>query len=440
MSPGNLAWLYEHPTMKALINIGHGEGYGLPLFEAAYHGLPLITTTWSGQMDFICKPNKKGKQVPRVIKVDYDVKQVQKEAVWDGIIQADSKWAYAKKKYYISALRDCLGKEVHWRKEAEALKNYIRENFTKENLYKQFIQSLHIPDTLQDVDYVFVSDLFKEQYIGGAELSLQALIDSAPTGAHVKFNSANLTTGIVDTFKDATWIFGNISQIPSSDILRHVIDAGIKYHFIEFDYKFCEYRNPGLYQVLEDEVCNYSETDQGKLITEFVNNSIMTHFMSEGQLEVYQTSLSGLNTAKTTVLSSIFDDEFFENIDSLLAADPVKTDAHVVLGSRSWVKGFADSEKWCKENGLEYQVISDLPHAEVLDRLSTAKGIVFKPAGLDTCPRYVIEAKLLGCDLELNENVQHLNEEWFNTDDVNSILSYLRSRREVFWDSVTKNG
>ena len=70
MSRGQLAWLYEHPTMKAMINIGHGEGYGLPLFEAAYHGLPLITLTWSGQMDFICKNNSKGKQVPRVIKVD----------------------------------------------------------------------------------------------------------------------------------------------------------------------------------------------------------------------------------------------------------------------------------------------------------------------------------------------------------------------------------
>jgi len=40
MSPGNLAWLYEHPTMKAMINIGHGEGYGLPLFEAAYMVYP----------------------------------------------------------------------------------------------------------------------------------------------------------------------------------------------------------------------------------------------------------------------------------------------------------------------------------------------------------------------------------------------------------------
>jgi len=45
VSPGELTWLYQHPTMKALINIGHGEGYGLPLFEAAYNGLPLLIVT-----------------------------------------------------------------------------------------------------------------------------------------------------------------------------------------------------------------------------------------------------------------------------------------------------------------------------------------------------------------------------------------------------------
>ena len=142
VSPGNLAWLYEHPTMKAMINIGHGEGYGLPLFEAAYHGLPLITTTWSGQMDFICKPNKKGKQVPRVIKVDYDIKEVQKHAVWNGVIQADSKWAYAKEKYYKSALKDSLEKETHWRNEAETLKNHIHKNFSSEIIYSNFVEEV----------------------------------------------------------------------------------------------------------------------------------------------------------------------------------------------------------------------------------------------------------------------------------------------------------
>ena len=137
-----LTWLYTHPTMKALINIGHGEGFGLPLFEAAHNGLPLITTAWSGQLDFICKPNKKNKLIPRIIKVDYDVKPVQKEAVWPGIIQEDSMWAFAREKSFKRALNDCLDKEAHYRNEAAALQSHILNTFTQEKMYKQFVDSV----------------------------------------------------------------------------------------------------------------------------------------------------------------------------------------------------------------------------------------------------------------------------------------------------------
>lgn len=145
VTPGHLTWLYTHPTMKALINIGHGEGFGLPLFEAAYNGLPLITLTWSGQMDFMCTTNKKGKQVPRVIKVDYDLKPVQKEAVWEHVIEAESMWAYAKENSYKRALRESLEKEKHYKKEATVLRNHIRRNFVAEDLYKQFVSYIYDP-------------------------------------------------------------------------------------------------------------------------------------------------------------------------------------------------------------------------------------------------------------------------------------------------------
>jgi glycosyltransferase involved in cell wall biosynthesis len=137
-----LAWLYEHPTMKALINIGHGEGFGLPLFEAVCHGLPVITVTWSGQSDFISKPNKKGKLVPRVIKVDYNLDQIQPECVWPGVLIAESKWAYAKESSYKRALRDCLEKEVHWRKEAETLRKHALETFAAEKQYELFVDEI----------------------------------------------------------------------------------------------------------------------------------------------------------------------------------------------------------------------------------------------------------------------------------------------------------
>ena len=93
-------------------------------------------------MDFITKPNKKGKQVPRVLKVDYDVLPVQQEAVWDGIIQKDSSWAFAKEASFKRALDECLEKETHWKKEATTLMNHVLANFTDEKIYNDFIEAV----------------------------------------------------------------------------------------------------------------------------------------------------------------------------------------------------------------------------------------------------------------------------------------------------------
>jgi len=143
LTSGQLTWLYQHDSMKALINIAHGEGYGLPLFEAAYNGLPLITVTWSGQMDFICKPNKKGKRVPLVARVDYDLKEVQPEAVWDGVVTKESQWAYAKEASYKRALSEVLQKEKHFKDKAKTLQKYIIANFTEEKIYHQFVEAAY---------------------------------------------------------------------------------------------------------------------------------------------------------------------------------------------------------------------------------------------------------------------------------------------------------
>jgi glycosyltransferase involved in cell wall biosynthesis len=48
----------------------------------------------------------------------------------------------------------------------------------------------------------------------------------------------------------------------------------------------------------------------------------------------------------------------------------------------------------------------------------------------------VIEAKLLGCKLELNDNVQHAKEIWFDSDDEFDTLAYLFAARERFWNGV----
>ena len=43
LSEGQMRALYEHDKVKCLVNIAHGEGFGLPLFEAARCALPIVT-------------------------------------------------------------------------------------------------------------------------------------------------------------------------------------------------------------------------------------------------------------------------------------------------------------------------------------------------------------------------------------------------------------
>jgi glycosyltransferase involved in cell wall biosynthesis len=139
VTPGQLKWLYTHPSMKALINIAHGEGFGLPLFEAAQNGLPLITVTWGGQLDFVCRSNKKGKAVPHVIGVDYSISPVQDSAVWEGVIEKDAMWCFARETAYKRALQEALSKEDHHRQRATLLQKTIAKNFASEVLYEQFV-------------------------------------------------------------------------------------------------------------------------------------------------------------------------------------------------------------------------------------------------------------------------------------------------------------
>ena len=112
-----------------------------------------------------------------------------------------------------------------------------------------------------------------------------------------------------------------------------------------------------------------------------------------------------------------------------------KNNEWIILKSDSWVKGMKDCITFAKENDLSYKLVGGVPHTEMLKILSESKGLIFLPKGGDTCPRLVIEAYLLGCDLELNKNVMHKDEAWFikTRDDC---IEYLLSRADFFWNVV----
>jgi glycosyltransferase involved in cell wall biosynthesis len=45
--------LYNHPKVKAHVSFTRGEGFGRPLLEASISAKPVITSNWSGHLDFL---------------------------------------------------------------------------------------------------------------------------------------------------------------------------------------------------------------------------------------------------------------------------------------------------------------------------------------------------------------------------------------------------
>lgn len=286
----------------------------------------------------------------------------------------------------------------------------------------------------EDCEVVFVADMFKEDYVGGAELTTEALIEASPFKVF-KIHSKDVTLTNLEQGHEKYWVFGNFANL-NKDMIPTIV-ANMNYSILEYDYKFCKYRSPEKHELAEKIPCNCPEEVHGKIISSFMYGAKSLWWMSEKQEKLYTQHFPFLKERENWVLSSVFDEAFFIALKMLRTKyENTERKGWVVLGSPSWIKGAAAAEKWCKDNNKEYEVVWGISYDQVLEKLAQAEGFVYLPEGGDTCPRMVIEAKLLGCKLHLNENVQHKDELWFNTDEMLDTESYLYGAKTKFWNSI----
>ncbi|MAI57375.1 MAG: hypothetical protein CML56_00045 [Rhodobacteraceae bacterium] len=145
MSDAEMHSLYAHPQIKALVALPHGEGFGLPLFEAAYSGIPVIATGWSGQLDYLVDENNK----EQFYNVSYDIQHVQKEAVWDTVLMKEAMWAYPRESSAKTQMRRCYEDVQNNYGFAATSCEYassLNERFSEEKMLSLFADAVEKPD------------------------------------------------------------------------------------------------------------------------------------------------------------------------------------------------------------------------------------------------------------------------------------------------------
>ena len=130
LTPAEISSLYTHPKASCFVSLTRGEGFGLPLLEAAASGLPIIATEWSGHLDFL----KYGRFIP----IHYKLKNVPQARLDDRIFVKDTKWAEPlendfKKK--VKKFRNNYEIPGQW---AKNLMEPIREKFSHKAICKSY--------------------------------------------------------------------------------------------------------------------------------------------------------------------------------------------------------------------------------------------------------------------------------------------------------------
>jgi len=134
MNPDEIAGLYKEKSVKALVSATRGEGFGLPLLEAAACDLPVIATNWSGHLDFL--------NSQKWLKIDYELMQIPDKRCDQHIFMKGSRWAEPNEESFKSTVRRFRKKPQKPQQWAKALGVDVRNSFSHESICKQYDEAV----------------------------------------------------------------------------------------------------------------------------------------------------------------------------------------------------------------------------------------------------------------------------------------------------------
>ena len=126
--------LYNHPKIKSMVSLTHGEGFGRPLLESTMVGLPVIASNWSGQTDFLDTDNS--------LLLPGSLKQVPKSVVWKDIIIEESKWFVVDETSVYKTFNYCFTEYKNVKDKANKLMKINREKFSLDKMTDKLVEIL----------------------------------------------------------------------------------------------------------------------------------------------------------------------------------------------------------------------------------------------------------------------------------------------------------
>jgi glycosyltransferase involved in cell wall biosynthesis len=124
-----MAALYHHPKVKAMLSFAKGEGYGRPLAEFAVTGKPILVSNWSGHLDFLPKEH--------TVLLDGQLTNVDESAA-DQFLMKEAQWFTVNYSNAANKMHDVYKNYKTYLDQSKGLTDNIVNKFSLEKMNKQF--------------------------------------------------------------------------------------------------------------------------------------------------------------------------------------------------------------------------------------------------------------------------------------------------------------
>jgi len=274
-------------------------------------------------------------------------------------------------------------------------------------------------------NYIFIADYFLEDFRGGAEFVNNELIELLREGGHkvVTIRCQDLTPKYVIENNDKFFILSNFMRLnlrAKEEILK------VNYVLYEHDHKYTINRNPAAFPGLK--------VPTQQLVNEalYINANIVYC-----QSLIHKKAIES-NIPKSRVISlgsSLWTKDFLDKVSNI---DILKTKKAAIIQDSNPIKQQGKSEEFCKENNIEYDLITADSPLHLARKLSQYEFLVFFPKVLETFSRVAVEAKMVGCKIYTNNLLGAASEPWF-TEDRETILEEMKAARKKTYESFTNS-
>lgn len=122
--------LYKDERIKCFVSLTRGEGFGLPMLEAAVAGLPVMATNWSAHTEFL--------NYGKWIKLDFDLKEINENKIDSNIFVKGARWAEVQESDFKKKLRKFYESSAIPKSNAVNLSNFLKKTHCKKSIMEKY--------------------------------------------------------------------------------------------------------------------------------------------------------------------------------------------------------------------------------------------------------------------------------------------------------------